>query len=847
MRIIHGRIAVSTGPSGPFVFGPETVENGDLVVFTTQGGVTIEGSLGSSIINIEPNNIVQDRGAPTLPPDNADIPNMYHDLETGISYFWNMDQKQWNRSTARIASDEDVLRRSELETLGVKTLDLGPFLFSGQVLERQVVSPHPSQTFFKTAGNVENTGLVVTGMIGSNAGGFYATGIFTLNTEDTSPSTALPFDFEGQPCSTSTNDGLFLVQLNEEGSQVFFLSLGITPRSGTVFSVSTLAVDEKDNVILVANVFGSVKQPFQIIDVNGSATAFYAQCTLVLKIRSDGTQEFLKISGYQVENPIEPDDPIDIPDPPAEPDDPIDIPDPIVPIEPDDPIGVPDVPDPTDAADPAVGVDSVAEDTISIGSGIVSNPLFQTKTLCITSSQGIYVAGFLPVFDSPGVLLDFEGKELALFPTDVVFVSRLTSEGTQVFFWTAAFTSQSNVALDVVDDSVYIAGVLSAEPALGLDAFDFEGERLGLKTFFGTYIARLRDDGSQVFFKTAAGAGDGKSLETSVFLETDKNNVVLTGRFDVTAGIPAVDFEGNGVTGVRGNDVFVARLDENGNQHYFITAGSANPSPSLILGDMALANDGSVYLIGQHGSGAFDFNGKEMFRIASFDLFLLKILADGTQDFVRTAGSLDDEDFGLSIDVSPDQMIYATGVLHTAMANVPRDFAGNIVRGYESADAFVAVLNAQGEQQFFAVAGSVDTELGSRVRATSKNTSGCTLISGILLTNSVDATFDFFGQRVSIPESDFNGDLAFSTFIAALSPTSAVSVPYGLALTNTDANQQTQIVVHGDVFDGHRLGLTPNTHYYWSRPTQTIVTTPTLLFLGFTDKNNIFVVHIREL
>ena len=98
------RIAVSTGPTAapPYVFGPADVNNNDLVVFYSAGGIAVQGDTGSAIVSLTPNNIFEMTGPPPLgfTPDDPTIPNLYIDIATYEIYVWDDGTLTWNPSSS---------------------------------------------------------------------------------------------------------------------------------------------------------------------------------------------------------------------------------------------------------------------------------------------------------------------------------------------------------------------------------------------------------------------------------------------------------------------------------------------------------------------------------------------------------------------------------------------------------------------------------------------------------------------------------------------------------------------------------------------------------------------------
>lgn len=299
---------MADGPTsnGLFLFGPANVNNDDLAVFTNSGGVDIQGNFGSSIIQLEPNNILQSVGISEESPANELIPNIYHDMNSGTNYFWNVDTKSWQRTKASVAEDENILR-SDTQTflnierqVGIKNLALEPetnFL-KGQLYERNIRSPQPSQGFFRFFSNASEFSALITGILSTDTS-IWVSGLI-VDPSVESPSFESHQDFNGQIINTSGyTSNIFIARLNTEGEQIFIRTLGVSNPNIPIF-ILNLKVDENENAYLDIIAHGSSKANVRLLDLNNAESDLYATLACILGVDKEGNQIFLKIAGNRL-------------------------------------------------------------------------------------------------------------------------------------------------------------------------------------------------------------------------------------------------------------------------------------------------------------------------------------------------------------------------------------------------------------------------------------------------------------------------------------------------------------------------------------------------------------------
>ncbi len=227
-----------------------------------------------------------------------------------------------------------------------------------------------------------------------------------------------------------------------------------------------------------------------------------------------------------------------------------------------------------------------------------------------------------------------------------IFISKLDKNSNLVWVKTMGDVSQDFGTCIFVDSSgnVYTTGRFSG-------TVDF-GNGVGL-TSAGQgdiFISKLDSNGGFVWAKAMGGTSSDTGY--SIFVD-DSENVYTTGSFSGT-----VDFgNGVGLTSAGGPDIFISKLDSNGNFLWVKAMGgtSAESGESIFVD-----NSGNVYTTGLF-LGTVDFgDGVGLSSSGESDIFISKL--DSNSDFVwaKAIGGTS-RDGGESIFVDDSGNIYTTG------------------------------------------------------------------------------------------------------------------------------------------------------------------------------------------
>lgn len=190
------------------------------------------------------------------------------------------------------------------------------------------------------------------------------------------------------------------------------------------------------------------------------------------------------------------------------------------------------------------------------------------------------------------------------------FVLKLTTSGS--YAWARAFSGSKNS--NCIPDSIGVdsaGNVYTSGSFTGSVDFDPGKGRLSLNGGTGAgFITKLNSSGNLVWAKQLGVPLGGDSGVTGPLGKGGAMTVDAAGSVYLTGGfIGTVDFNpGSGVfnlTSSGGADIFVSKLDTNGNFQWAIRAGESADDFGTAI---AINSSGDIYVAGQIGGGTVDFD-----------------------------------------------------------------------------------------------------------------------------------------------------------------------------------------------------------------------------------------------
>jgi len=248
----------------------------------------------------------------------------------------------------------------------------------------------------------------------------------------------------------------------------------------------------------------------------------------------------------------------------------------------------------------------------------------------------------------------------------------------------ATGTEAADTATDA-DGNVYLVGTFR-------DTADFASQQLFSAGDNDVYVAKYDPFGSLIW---VVSAGGGQADEVGGVAIDDSKNVYVTGAYRGSASFGGFPLANGGNSG----DVFVAKLDNNGNWKWAVRAGAAG----IDAGRAVMINHLGLFVAGACSQSA-GFMGLPNLACPSPGPggFVAKLDKDGVWQWARAIGSSGSEVSAMAVDASG--RLYATGPFMAPMTvSLPGSNPSQVTLVPDTApDSFIAKLSASGADPSFA-------------------------------------------------------------------------------------------------------------------------------------------------
>ncbi|MBX2964146.1 MAG: gliding motility-associated C-terminal domain-containing protein [Cyclobacteriaceae bacterium] len=272
------------------------------------------------------------------------------------------------------------------------------------------------------------------------------------------------------------------------------------------------------------------------------------------------------------------------------------------------------------------------------------------------------------------------------------------------FLWANQTGAPYRIALDGSGNihlSGFFNGTVDFDPGTGVFNLTSAGSR-------DIFITKLNTNGELIWAKRIGSTqlDDGRSIAVD-----NMGNVYTTGFFMGT-----VDFDPGAavfnLTSTGSEDIFVSKLDADGNFVWAVGIGAAN----FDTGQGIAVDDTGVYTTG-YFQGTADFDpGAGVLNLTSAgdrDIFVLKLDLNGNLVWAKNIGGAARDD-GRDIAVDANGNVYATGFFQ---GTVDFDPGAGIVNKTSAGtlDIFVLKLNATGNFEWVRRVGGIDWDQGAKI------------------------------------------------------------------------------------------------------------------------------------
>ena len=397
-----------------------------------------------------------------------------------------------------------------------------------------------------------------------------------------------------------------------------------------------------------------------------------------------------------------------------------------------------------------------------------------------------------------------------------IFVSKLDSNGN--FVWARSMGGTSfdwviSVALDG-SGNVYTVGQFygTADFDPGAGAFN-----LTSAGGFDIFVSKLDSDGNFVWARSMGGTGFGDSA-WGVALD-GSGNVYTVGQFYGTA-----DFNPGagaaGLTSAGGSDIFVSKLDTNGN---FVWARSMGGMSFDSAWEVALDGSGNVYTVGQfQGTADFDpaAGAAGLSSAGGRDIFVSKLDTNGNFAWARSMGGtgFHDSAWGVALDGSGN--VYTVGQFYDTADFDPAAGAADLTSAGDR-DIFVSKLGFERKTPLVTPGGVVNAatfEWGPIAPDSWVSVFGENLGAALVIASTTPLPTSLGGTQVPVTDALGVERLASLQFVAAgqlnfLMPPNTAAGPATVTVTNASGQTSSVAVqvapVAPGIFSANASGAGP--------------------------------------
>jgi len=194
----------------------------------------------------------------------------------------------------------------------------------------------------------------------------------------------------------------------------------------------------------------------------------------------------------------------------------------------------------------------------------------------------------------------------------------------------------------------YPSGNTSIEVGYFTGTSNFNGINHSSNGFTDIFITKHASDGTFLWMKQIGGSGEERAVSVSL---DGTGNIYITGHF-----WGSFDFDGTTYTSYGEEDVFIAKLDQNGNPIWFVQEGGTSSDLSFSI---EVDFMGNPVITGEfNGTSAF---GSTVLTADQEDVFIAKYSGSTGNVLWVQQGTADFSDRGMSVCTDENANVYVTG------------------------------------------------------------------------------------------------------------------------------------------------------------------------------------------
>ncbi|MCK4360004.1 MAG: SBBP repeat-containing protein [Candidatus Cloacimonetes bacterium] len=248
------------------------------------------------------------------------------------------------------------------------------------------------------------------------------------------------------------------------------------------------------------------------------------------------------------------------------------------------------------------------------------------------------------------------------------------------------------ITIDAAGNS-YVTGTFRETATFGSYSLTSSG-------YLDIFVAKMDEDGNWLWATRAGGGSWDWDCGCGITID-DAGNSYVTGGFNGTASFGSFSITSGG-----DDDIFVAKMDANGNWQWATRAGGTYIDFGY---GITIDNAGNSYVTGTFAYTA-SFGSFSLTSSGDADIFVAKMDATGNWLWVTQAGGGTSVSRGYGITIDDAGNSYVTGFFYDTIT-----FGSYSLTSSGMEDIFVAKMNAEGNWQWAAKAGGTDCDYGKAI------------------------------------------------------------------------------------------------------------------------------------
>lgn len=255
-----------------------------------------------------------------------------------------------------------------------------------------------------------------------------------------------------------------------------------------------------------------------------------------------------------------------------------------------------------------------------------------------------------------------------------------------------------------------------------------------------------------VLLKNAVKIEGTKTITTRSIQVDSQNNKYVAGTFNGTADFDSSENEAL-LTTNGGNDIFLAKYDENGNYLWAFNLGGASTSGFYFdaMGDMILDNQGNIYLTGDI-TGTTDMDPSGNTANMSAGIFLAKYNSNGGYLWAFSIYGSSTSQAGKSLAVDSSNNVYMAGVFANSNGDFDPSSNEKKLQAIGSNDYFIAKYTEDGNYLWAFNLGSTTNQSYGDINILTDNS------SNLFVSGNFSGIMDFDPSK-EVESYDAGGDL----------------------------------------------------------------------------------------